>query len=124
MEENKAQEPLKNPVTASVWKELPDVAKESVCMILEAAGAGHLEMYNGVIAITVRQCHAVTINPTAELRPGHEIMRPQGGRLYDALRDRAYADGAGPAQPDPAPAGGRRAKMFDGRHVPQMDKKP
>lgn len=115
MEETR--EPLKNPVTAAVWRGLPDVAKEAIGMIVEAAGAGHLEMYNGIIAIAVRQCHAVTINPAAELRPGHEIMRGQGGRLHDALRDRAYADGAGPAQPDPAPVAGQRAKMFDSRHV-------
>lgn len=99
MEETR--EPLKNPVTAAVWRGLPDVAKEAIGMIVEAAGAGHLEMYNGIIAIAVRQCHAVTINPAAELRPGHEIMRGQGGPApRRAARPRLCRwRGARPARP-------------------------
>jgi hypothetical protein len=123
---DETDEALKNPVTASTWKALPDLARQCICMIVDAAQSGHLDMFNGVIAITVRQRKAITLNPSAELRPGHEIMRQQPqGRLYDALRDRAYPEGGGPSKEDASPASGQRAKLFDGRHVPQMkDKEP
>lgn len=109
---------LKNPITAAVWKALSPLAQECITMIQEADQCGQLDMFNGAIAITVRQRKAITINPTAELRPGHEIMRPPS-KLFDASAVRSLeASVAEQGKEAPSPvSSGSRVKLLDSRRL-------